>query len=117
MTNEDPPVPTELILRKGARSLGVTFTDGLSGDLAAEYLRVYSPSAEVTGHGVGEGILVTGKEQVGIERIEPVGRYAVKIVFDDGHDSGLYTWKLLHELIRDHDKKWRRYQERLAEEQ
>jgi DUF971 family protein len=76
---------------------------------------VHSPSAEVKGHAAGEGILVTGKEQVGIARIDPVGRYAVKLVFDDGHDTGLYTWALLYELVGDHDRKWARYLERLAQ--
>lgn len=109
------PIPTEIKLRKGARRLAVTFTDGFGGEVSAEYLRVYSPSAEVTGHGVGEGVLVTGKEQVGIERIEPVGRYAVRLVFDDGHNTGLYTWPLLYELFREHDAKWQRYLDRLAE--
>jgi DUF971 family protein len=70
--------------------------------------------AEVTGHGVGEGVLVLGKEDVAIARIEPVGRYAVRLVFDDGHDTGLYTWPILYELCRDHEQKWRRYLERVA---
>ena len=109
------PIPTEIKLRKGARRLAVTFSDGLEGEVSAEYLRVHSPSAEVTGHSVGEGVLVTGKEKVAIERIEPVGRYAVRLVFDDGHSTGLYTWPLLHELFREHDAKWQRYLDRLAE--
>lgn len=108
------PVPTEITLRKGGRRLAVKFSDGTSGEVTAEYLRVHSPSAEVTGHGVGEGVLVTGKERVAIQRIEPVGQYAVRLVFDDGHDTGLYTWPLLHELYREHDAKWQRYLERLA---
>ena len=93
----------------------MSFTDGVSSSLSAEYLRVYSPSAEVTGHSVGEGVLVTGKENVCIERLEPIGRYAVRIVFDDGHDSGLYTWRLLHELSRSQSEKWQRYLARLQE--
>ena len=113
MNTEDVPVPTELILKKNRKYLDVSFTDGVSSSLSAEYLRVHSPSAEVTGHSPGEGVLVTGKENVGIERIEPVGRYAVRIVFDDGHDSGLYTWRLLHELSRSQPEKWQRYLERL----
>jgi len=115
MNTEDVPVPTELILKKDRKSLDVSFTDGINSSLSAEYLRVYSPSAEVTGHSPGEGILVTGKEDVGIERLEPVGRYAVKIVFDDGHDSGLYTWRLLHELSHSQTEKWQRYLVRLQE--
>jgi DUF971 family protein len=78
-------------------------------------LRVHSPSAEVTGHQAGEGLLVTGKEAVAIENVEPVGRYAVRLVFDDGHNTGLFTWPVLYELCRDRDAKWRRYLERLAE--
>ncbi len=109
------PIPTEIKLRKGARRLAVTFSDGFSREVTAEYLRVHSPSAEVTGHGIGEGVLVTGKEQVAIERIEPVGQYAVRLVFDDGHDTGLYTWPLLYELLTEHDAKWQRYLDRLAE--
>lgn len=109
------PVPTELTLKKASRCLEVAFADGAEFRLPAEYLRVHSPSAEVTGHSPGEGLLVTGKERVGIERIEPVGRYAVKLVFDDGHDTGLYTWQKLYELGAEYDTKWRRYLERLAE--
>jgi DUF971 family protein len=115
MNNVDAPVPTELTLKKGGLSLDVTFADRLFASLSAEYLRVHSPSAEVTGHSAGEGVLVTGKESVRIERIEPVGRYAVRIVFDDGHDSGLYTWRVLHELSESHKSNWDRYLERLAE--
>jgi DUF971 family protein len=107
------PIPTELKLRKGARSLEISFPDGKVFELPAEYLRVHSPSAEVTGHSAGEGVLVTGKERVAIARIEPVGRYAVKLVFDDGHDTGLYSWATLYELGDGHAQKWRRYLERL----
>ena len=108
-----PPIPTALTLKRSSRLVEVTFSDGSVFELPAEYLRVYSPSAEVTGHGVGEGVLVTGKRNVNIERIEPVGRYAVKLVFDDGHDTGLYTWEKLYELGRDYAAKWQRYLERL----
>ena len=114
MRRGDPPVPVELKLRKAARVLEIVFDDGFSAALTAEFLRVHSPSAEVTGHSAGEGVLVTGKELVGIERIEPVGRYAVRIVFDDGHDTGLYSWRVLNELSRRKDEKWQRYLERLA---
>lgn len=107
------PIPTALKLKRGSRSLEATFSDGSVFELPAEYLRVYSPSAEVTGHGVGEGVLVTGKRTVNIERIEPVGRYAVKLVFDDGHDTGLYTWETLYELGSEYTAKWERYLERL----
>jgi len=114
MRHDDSPVPIELKLRKASAVLEIAFDDGFSASLTAEFLRVHSPSAEVTGHSAGEGILVTGKEFVGIERIEPVGRYAVRIVFDDGHDSGLYTWRVLNELSRQKDEKWQRYLDRLA---
>jgi DUF971 family protein len=110
----DAPPPTELKLKAGRRELEVSFPDGITASLSAEFLRVHSPSAEVTQHGVGEGVLVVGKENVAIARIEPVGRYAVRLVFDDGHNTGLYTWPVLHELCRDRDRKWRRYLERLA---
>ena len=115
MTELSIPPPTEIKYHKRSRELEVRFADGMSGRLSAEYLRVQSPSAEVKGHSAGEGILVTGKAQVGITRIDPVGRYAVKLVFDDGHDTGLYTWALLYELVSDHDRKWARYLERLAQ--
>jgi DUF971 family protein len=115
MTELSIPPPTEIKYHKRSRDLEVRFADGMNGRLSAEYLRVHSPSAEVKGHAAGEGILVTGKELVGIARIDPVGRYAVKLVFDDGHDTGLYTWALLYELLSDHDRKWARYLERLAQ--
>jgi DUF971 family protein len=115
MTELSIPPPTEIKYHKRSRELEVVFADGMTGRLSAEYLRVHSPSAEVKGHAAGEGILVTGKEHVGIARIDPIGRYAVKLVFDDGHDTGLYTWALLYELLSDHDRKWARYLERLAQ--
>ena len=107
--------PTELKLRKKSRELEVRFADGMQGRLSAEYLRVYSPSAEVKGHVAGEGILVTGKESVNIARIEPVGLYAVRLAFDDGHDTGLYTWAYLYELCSEQERKWQRYLERLEQ--
>jgi DUF971 family protein len=110
----DAPPPTELKLKRGRRELEISFPDGTAASLSAEYLRVHSPSAEVTQHGVGEGVLVVGKENVAIARIEPVGRYAVRLMFDDGHDTGLYTWTVLHDLCRNQERKWRRYLERVA---
>jgi len=107
------PVPTEIRLRTRSRLLEVSFDDGSRFELPFEYLRVYSPSAEVKGHGPGEGVLVTGKEQIGVRAIEPIGQYAVKLVFDDGHDTGLYSWKYLHELGRERDRKWAEYQARV----
>jgi DUF971 family protein len=115
MTELSIPPPTEIKYHKRSRELEVRFADGMNGRLSAEYLRVHSPSAEVKGHAAGEGILVTGKELVGIARIDPVGRYAVRLVFDDGHDTGLYTWAVLYELLSDRERKWARYLERLAE--
>ena len=108
------PPPTDLKLHRRSRELEVRFADGLNARLTAEFLRVHSPSAEVKGHSAGEGLLVTGKEAVNIASIEPVGRYAVRLVFDDGHNTGLYTWPLLYELCAEHDRKWARYLERLA---
>ena len=108
------PVPTEIRLRRASRVLEVTFADGSRFELPFEYLRVHSPSAEVKGHGPGQEVLVLGKENVGIRAVEPVGQYAVKLVFDDGHDTGLYTWKYLHELGRQRAEKWARYLARKA---
>jgi len=90
----------------------VRFADGDTYDLPFEYLRVYSPSAEVKGHGPGQEVLVLGKEQVTVKAVEPVGQYAVRLVFDDGHDTGLYTWKYLHELGADYARRWADYQAR-----
>ncbi|HEY6481971.1 MAG TPA: DUF971 domain-containing protein [Steroidobacteraceae bacterium] len=106
------PVATEIRLRRQSRLLQVSFADGCRFELPFEYLRVHSPSAEVKGHGPGQEVLVLGKENVSIRAVEPVGQYAVKLVFDDGHDTGLYTWKYLYELGRDHDAIWARYLQR-----
>jgi DUF971 family protein len=108
------PIATEIRLRRASRLLEVSFADGSRFELPFEYLRVHSPSAEVKGHGPGQEVLVLGKEQVGIAAIDPVGQYAVKLVFDDGHDTGLYTWKYLHELGREQAQKWAHYQQRCA---
>jgi DUF971 family protein len=109
------PQPTDIRLRTLSRVLDVAFDDGSRFELPFEYLRVFSPSAEVTGHGAGEGILQTGKENVGIRAIEPVGNYAVKLTFDDGHDTGLYSFALLHELGTKREQNWARYLERCAQ--
>ena len=108
------PIATQIRLRRGSRLLEVSFADGSRFELPFEYLRVHSPSAEVKGHGPGQEVLVLGKENVGIAAIEPVGQYAVKLVFDDGHDTGLYTWKYLHELGREQAHKWALYVARRA---
>jgi len=106
--------PIEIRLRKNSRVLDVSFEDGSQFTYTFEYLRVHSPSAEVVGHGPGQETLQTGKEDVGITRIDPVGHYAVRLVFDDGHDSGLYSWDYLHQLGRDMEGNWLRYLDRLA---
>lgn len=108
-------IPSEIKLRTTSRVLEVSFGDGSRFQLPFEYLRVHSPSAEVQGHGPGQEVLVLGKENVGIRSVEPVGQYAVKLVFDDGHDTGLYTWKYLYELGRDQQAKWGQYLARKAE--
>jgi DUF971 family protein len=95
--------------------LAVSFDDGNSYELPFEYLRVYSPSAEVRGHGPGQEVLQTGKENVQISGIEPVGHYALKLIFDDGHDTGLYSWTYLHELGREMEQRWQAYLDRLSE--
>lgn len=92
------PWPTELRLRPGGRTLHIAFDDGSFADLSAELLRVESPSAEVQGHGPGQKITITGKETVAILDIQPVGTYAVRLVFDDGHNTGIYTWSYLKDL-------------------
>ncbi|HVZ90146.1 MAG TPA: DUF971 domain-containing protein [Rhizomicrobium sp.] len=103
------PWPTELRLDKERATLSVAFDTGELFRLSAEYLRVESPSAEVKGHGPGQKRIVTGKEQVKIVDLEPVGNYAVRIRFDDGHDTGLYSWDYLHELGREQRTKWTSY--------
>jgi DUF971 family protein len=111
--NTNPLQATEIKLRTRSRVLEVAFEDGARHLLPFEYLRVHSPSAEVKGHGPGQEVLVTGKQNVGIRAVEPIGQYAVKLVFDDGHDTGLYTWKYLRELGDQYVENWRRYQARI----
>ncbi len=105
---------TEIKLRQRSRVLEVTFDDGSRFELPFEYLRVHSPSAEVRGHGEGEGVLVVDKQNVVVRAVEPIGQYAVKLIFDDGHDTGLYTWKYLHELGAQREQKWSAYLARVA---
>ncbi len=93
--------------------LEIAFDDGQKFKLSSEYLRVLSPSAEVRGHGAGQEVLQTGKKSVSIQAVEPVGNYAVKLVFSDGHDTGLYSWDYLYTLGRDHDALWQDYLGRL----
>jgi DUF971 family protein len=105
--------PTDIRLRTRSGLLTVRFDSATEFDLSFEYLRVYSPSAEVKGHGAGQETLQTGKEQVRIKSVDPIGHYAVRLVFDDGHDSGLYTWQYLYELGRDKERNWQSYLDRL----
>ena len=111
------PWPVELRVRRAARTLEVTFDDGSRFSLPAEYLRVMTPSAADRGHGAGQGRTVDGKRGVGIADLSPVGAYAVRIKFTDGHDTGLYTWDELHRLGRDHDRLWADYLARLEREE
>ncbi len=105
--------PTDIKLHQRSRILEVTFEDGAHFELPVEYLRVYSPSAEVQGHGPGQEVLQIGKEDVNIDRIEPIGHYAVRLAFDDNHDTGLYSWTYLHELGLTYNDRWQDYLDRL----
>ena len=109
------PHPTNIKSRTRSHLLEVSFDDGSVFELPYEYLRVFSPSAEVRGHGPGQEQLQLGKHEVVITQVEPVGNYAVKLVFDDGHNTGLYTWAYLYELGRDRPQKWQSYLDRLKE--
>ncbi|MGB3809570.1 MAG: DUF971 domain-containing protein [Parvibaculum sp.] len=109
MTNDARPWPTEIKLKKSERLLEVTFENGTAFSLPAEYLRVESPSAEVQGHGTGNKTIVPGKRNVTIEALEPVGNYAVRIIFSDGHDSGLFTWETLYRLGSEREEIWGEY--------
>ena len=108
------PLVSELRLNPQKSELAVTFTDGVAGRLSAEFLRVVSPSAEVQGHSPSERKLVPGKRNVTIRAIEPVGNYAVRLVFSDGHNTGLYSWHYLYELTRRKDDLWNVYLQELA---
>jgi DUF971 family protein len=108
------PLPTEIKLHQASRVLELAFPGGIVFRLTCEFLRVHSPSAEVRGHGPGQEVLQVRKEQVGITQVEPVGHYAVRLHFDDGHNSGLYSWAFLKDLGRQREKYWQAYLERLA---
>ena len=110
------PVPTKIHYHKQSCELEMAFADGASYRLSAEYLRVHSPSAEVRGHGQQIPKLQYGKKQVTILNVEGAGNYALKISFDDGHDTGLYTWDYLYHLGKNHDELWQMYLDRLAKE-
>ena len=107
--------PTAIKLRRQSRVLDVAFDDGQRFALPFEYLRVYSPSAEVRGHGPGQETLQLGKHEVQIARVDPIGNYAVRLVFSDGHDTGLYTWGYLYELGETRAAKWQHYLDRLQQ--
>ena len=110
----DTPKPVGIKLHQASRLLELEFDDGNKYELPCEYLRVYSPSAEVRGHGPGQEVLQVGKENVNIQNIEQVGNYAIKLQFSDGHDTGIYSWELLYELAHDYAANWQRYLERLT---
>jgi len=101
--------PTEIRLKKAEQRLEIDFDDGTTVQFSAEYLRVESPSAEVQGHGPGQKQLVPGKATVGIADLEPVGHYAIRILFDDGHDTGIYSWAYLHTLGLEQERRWASY--------
>jgi DUF971 family protein len=107
------PTPEQIRLRSGGKVLLLTYPETGEVALSAEFLRVSSPSAEVRGHGRGNEVLQVGKEEVTITGIEPVGNYAVKLIFSDGHDSGLYSWDILHEFASNHEALWQSYLQRL----
>jgi DUF971 family protein len=112
--HKNDPIPTEIKLHQRSRLMEISFDDGLRFELSYEFLRVYSPSAEVRGHGIGQEVLQQGKQDVDIQRVEPVGNYAIRPVFSDGHDSGLYSWDYLYEIGTRRDELWQQYLERLA---
>ena len=116
MSRLDPktPRPTEIKLHQTSRVLEVAFADGRSFKLPYEFLRVYSPSAEVRGHGPGQEVLQTGKRDIAIEEVEAVGHYAIRPKFSDGHNTGIYSWDYLYGLGDEQEELWKRYLDRVA---
>ena len=114
--DRDTPIPSEIRLHQKSRRLELIYEGGEAYTLDFEYLRVYTPSAEARGHGPGQETLQTGKRNVVIERIEPVGTYALRLVFSDGHDSGLYSWDMLYNLGKHHDQLWAEYLEQIEKQ-
>lgn len=114
-TEKNTPLPTEIKLHQKSRLLEISFADGETFKLPCEFLRVHSPSAEVRGHGPGQETLQTGKQNVSIEKIEPVGTYAVQLHFSDGHNTGIYSWDILHDYGVHQNEMWERYLKRLQE--
>ena len=113
--DSNTPMPTEIKLHQKSRLLEIAFSDGKRFELPCEFLRVYSPSAEVRGHGPGQEVLQVGKKNVEITDIQPVGSYAVQLVFSDGHDSGLYSWDYLYDLGANQDALWQQYLARMKD--
>lgn len=111
---KDSPTPTDILLHQQSRRLEIAFSDGARFELSFEFLRVHSPSAEVRGHGLGQEVLQTGKREVDVRALEPVGNYALQPTFSDGHATGIYSWDYLSELGRDRDRMWADYLRRLA---
>ncbi len=109
------PKPTEINLHQGSHVLEIAFDDGEHFNLPVEYLRVYSPSAEVQGHGPGQEVLQIGKQDVNITAIEQVGHYAIQLFFDDNHDTGIFSWDTLYDLGKNYETKWQHYLDRLKE--
>ncbi len=115
MVSKQHPQPTALTVHQGSRVLEITFDDGRSFRIPFELMRVYSPSAEVQGHGPGQEVLQTGKRNVGIDSLDVIGHYAVRPSFSDGHDSGIFTWELLYRLGAEEAEHWVRYEQRLKQ--
>ena len=116
MNPDSAPWPTELRVNRTEKTLRVTFDDGATFTLPAEFLRVESPSAEVQGHGPGQKTIIAGRRHVGIMDLEPVGNYAVRIMFDDLHSTGMYSWRYLHYLGRNQERLWAAYLDALAQQ-
>ncbi|MDP2240609.1 MAG: DUF971 domain-containing protein [Burkholderiales bacterium] len=113
--NKSVPQPTEIKLHQKSRLLEIAFADGKSFQLPCEFLRVYSPSAEVRGHGPGQEVLQVGKRNIDITKIEPVGSYAIQLTFSDSHDTGIYSWDLLYDYGMRQDEMWQHYLKRMEE--
>ncbi len=113
--DKESPQPVSIKLHQKSRILEISFSDGQNFELSCELLRVYSPSAEVRGHGPGQSVLQTGKENVSIDKVEPVGHYAVKLIFDDGHNTGLYSWAYLYNLGENKDELWKDHLKALSD--
>ena len=109
MSKQSPPLPTSIVLHRVRRTLELGYANGEKLELDAEYLRVFSPSAEVRGHGRGQEVLQWGKMGVAIGRLEPVGNYALQLIFDDEHDTGIYSWEYLYQLGQEYQQNWQGY--------